>query len=348
MSTHKRFGLVIQGPITSFGRGGDRAHIPLAELGQEGLVRFDCRKSIKKIIERYQDLFEVILISTWDGEIGADDDWNGAVFFSQPDPKGIVRAGTSMYSYKENNKYRQFISTYAGLLEVEKRAQVDYVIKMRTDQELDLRAMIEQFLERISHETVADECIFAPYFHEHTFLLHDYYFVSSLVAMKRFCEAVLAFDRFEFIDSVHREMVLKHAFVCYKEAIGVPDEAYFPRSPANGVAMDTKKIFTYMFQNVYRTFDPMVLRSVLWRGTRLSEEYVATRLRLQNKGKGSLYALPAWLSTDWDRYFEFKRLVQGYRITWANRCVAISGRHAWSAWQHFRRAIIWLRRLLGR
>lgn len=338
MAPKKRFGLIIQGPLTSFGRGGDKAHLPTQDFGEDGLVRMDCRENIRRIVENFGGLFDVIVISTWDGEVKPGDGWPGAIVSTCPDPGGIKSKSGGLYTYKDNNKYRQFVSTYNGITEIEKQAEVDYVIKIRSDQYVDLQKMINTFLQMIDKEECPEQLVFAPYLQPATFLLHDFYFAASFRALKAFCEAILSFDRFEFIDSVHREMVLKHAYVCYRDRIGVPNWAYFPHSPANGVSAPTRRIFSFMFKNVYRSLGEDVLRSVLWRESFFSEEYLASRLHPREFSSRRMN-LPSLACIDWRRYYAFLKQTEGRPIGWKEKSVIRGGMLSWNGWQKLRRIV---------
>ena len=199
----KKIGLVIQGPLLSIGRSGGNLHKSPEELRKSGgVIEFDCRDNIQRIVSEFGYLFDEIVVSTWDNEVKEGDGWQGVRLVSQPDPGGIKRPG----HYKDNNKFRQFISTLRGLQELEKSG-VDYVVKTRTDIYLDFDKLLESFFNEIKHNK-NPKLIGATVVHRPTFLLHDLYFISTLKAMKGFCEAILNYDRFEFIPSVHREMVL--------------------------------------------------------------------------------------------------------------------------------------------
>lgn len=329
----------------SFGRGGDKAHIRLKELGEDGLVRFDCRQNIQKIIDDFGALFNTIVVSTWDNEVLENDGWRGVHLVAKPDPGGLKREGTVQYAYKHNNKFRQFVGIQNGLLALEEIANVEYVVKIRTDQYVDLKQLIESFLQDVESSKLNKKKVYAPVVHPATFLLHDHYFAATPRTMRDFCEAVLAFDMFEFIDSVHREMVLKHAFVNYREDIGVPAWAYFPISPANGVSAPTKEIFRYMFSHAFASLSPGVLESASWRGSKFSDEYVESKLIAQRRTPKH-YSIPSLISIDWKRYFSFLKRENNENIALSERIIANTGMVCWKFWQLIRRLVGYARRIV--
>ena len=168
ITTMKKIGLVIQGALTSVGRTGDNMRQSVEQLKKEGgVVEYDCRENINRIIREFGHLFDEIVVSVFDNQLKPGDNFPGAKIVSEPDPGGIKQVG----HYKDNNKYRQFISTFNGLKELEKSG-VDYAIKTRTDIYLDFEKLISSFFKEIKKKE-NPEAIGATVTHLKTFLLHD-------------------------------------------------------------------------------------------------------------------------------------------------------------------------------
>lgn len=330
---NKKIGLVIQGAILSIGRAGNNLHASPGQLKKnDGMVHFDSRENIQKIIDDFGHLFDEIVVSVFDNQLKPGDNWPGAKIVSMPDPGGIKQEG----HYKDNNKFRQFISTLNGLNELEKSG-VEYAVKIRTDQYLDVGKLVESFFEEIEKHPNKNS-IGVTVMHPPTFLLHDLYFASNLKSMKKFCEAILAYDKFEFIDSVHREMVLKHAFVEYKDRIGVPEYAYFPISPPSGVCLETRKIFSYMFEHAYFDLDPEVFRGTIWRGTHYERDHVERLVEKRDPSRFRYNLFPL-ISIDWHRYFAFRKEAHNTRVGVMDKTKAQIGRLGWLLWNLARKAV---------
>ncbi len=326
---NKKIGLVIQGALLSVGRTGDKMRQTPEQLKAEGgVIEYDCRQNIQKVIDEYGHLFDEIVVSVFDNQLKPDDNWRGAKIVSAPDPGGIKQVG----HYKDNNKYRQFISTLNGIKELEKSG-IDYVVKTRTDISLDFDKLLKSFFS-LMEKNKNPNAIGATVVQPQTFLLHDLYFIAELGVLKSFCESIIAFDKFEFISSVHREMVLKHAFVDYRKEINVKDSAYFPIYPPTGANAETRKIFDYMLNNVYFSLDPEIFKKTLWRGTYFPEDHV----RSLTKGHSSSrkYNIPALISTDWKRYFHFLLQTSGRKITFLDQIKIIIGGLGWKTWNLIR------------
>ena len=321
----KKIGLVIQGALTSIGRTGDKLHQTPEQLKREGgVIEFDCRDNINRIIREYGHLFDKIVVSVFDNQIKPGESFPGAKLVTAPDPGGIKQIG----HYKDNNKQRQFISTLNGLNELEKDG-IEYAVKTRTDTYLPFDKLLDSFFTNDTGK------IGATVMYPKTFLLHDLYFVAKLNNLKKFCEAILAYNKFEFISSVHREMILKHAYVEYRQEIKVPDWAYFPYFPPDGVSAATRKVFNYMFDNVFFSLAPEVWKETMWRGTYFSEDHFLNLLGSKDK-KQRRYNLPALIATDWHRYYTFRKEVSGSSISIPEKLRIALGKSGWQLWNRLR------------
>ncbi len=330
----KKIGLVIQGPLLSIGRTGNKLHETPGQIIKDGLVYYDCRPNIERLIKEFGHLFSRIVVSTWDNEVKEGDGWEGATLIHVPDPGGIKQKN----HYKDNNKFRQFLSTLNGLIELEKEG-VDYAVKIRTDIYLDLRGLLDSFLADLA-EHPNHRAVYATVTNPATYLLHDLYFAAELRVLKDFCEAILGFDRFEFIASVHREMILKHAYMFYKAEIGVPDWAYFPVAPPAGVCRETREVFDFMFQNVYRALRPEIFRQTLWRGTHFGADHFEM---IYGGQKARAYDLSSLIAIDWMRYYHFREQISEKKILPVDRFKAKIGRWGWDAWEAFKLVIRMIR-----
>ncbi|MDZ4205938.1 MAG: WavE lipopolysaccharide synthesis family protein, partial [Patescibacteria group bacterium] len=287
------------------------------------------RENIQRIVDEFGHLFDMIVVSTWDNEVKGGDGWPGVKLISVPDPGGIKQLG----HYKDNNKHRQFISTLNGVLELEKSG-IEYAVKTRTDTYLDFKELVESFFADVE-ERKNSNAICATAVHGPNYLLHDLYFAATTKALKEFCEAIESFDKFEFISSVHREMVLKHAYAHYREIIDVPDWAYFPKFPPDGASAETRKIFDYMFRNVFFAFNPEIFRSTLWRGEHFPPEHVDSLVEVKQKYRK--YNIPGFISTDWRRYHHFLLQTSGRKIILPDKAKAMLGKLGWSLWNLVRK-----------
>ncbi len=355
----KKVGLIIQGPLVSFGKSGRTAARKLdmsSGTGEDGLVRHDCRATIRRVVEDFGSLFDAVVISTWDTEVQPSDRWAGATLVAAPDPGASMNA--SPLAYKAHNRNRQFVGIQHGLTWLKEHADVAYIVCMRTDQYLDLRALLDSFARRLQGESQAAEIICVPYSRPGAFLVSDFYFAAATDTLDAFLSAQLSYDRYEFVVDVHRDMILKYAYAAFRNDLRVPGPAYFPRDPVGGVNRKTRTIFQSMFTRVFLPLSGDVLHSVEWRGSKLSEEYTRSVTVEESDGaaQGHPWSLqdisvPMLFSTNWERYYDFCRITGKNIPAWEWVCTTVLGRIGWDAWVLFqqgarmiKKTIIWLSR----
>jgi len=180
-----KLGLLIQGPLLSIGRGAKKYELAQGEIGE--IINYDCTKSIEKNLNNYGDLFEEIIISTWSDEQLSKglkklvSQFNNLKFI-QLDKSPHTRLEQRQYGNFtwNNNQLLQYDGCYKGLLEFETS---DFIIRIRTDQEVDIKELIEDSLKNVDLITV-------PAIHEarEYFAMEDFYFSGQLGLLKNFCK----------------------------------------------------------------------------------------------------------------------------------------------------------------
>ncbi|MDP2641552.1 MAG: WavE lipopolysaccharide synthesis family protein [Candidatus Yanofskybacteria bacterium] len=311
-------GLVIQGPLVSYGKkSGENAHVPWRRIPEEQTVRYDCRENITSIIRDFGRFFDSIVISTWQDEIQPGDSWEGAVLIASDDralPKswrGEVRGQKIPH-----NRFRQMFGVLTGIEYLEKHSNVDMVLKIRTDQYVDLAKMLEFITTAQSLKRFASDVIFVPSImrEDAKYGILDFYFAGSISAMKAFHHSIFECKAFEFEPSIHRELWLKYAYVAYRNAIGAPEYAYFPSAYQKSYCDETLQIFHHMMFRVFWPLEFSVFRTVIWRGRPWSEEALAFECKnnifAEEVAENATTALsggcPRFLGIDWRRYADFR------------------------------------------
>ncbi|MDP2641539.1 MAG: hypothetical protein Q8P39_03400 [Candidatus Yanofskybacteria bacterium] len=231
-------------------------------------------------------------------------------------------------------------------------SKAEYVVQMRTDQFVDLRELLDSFERQVRHQRI---CV--PFLRPGIFLASDFYIAADFSSFEDFVNAQLSHDRYEFIVDVHRDMILKYAYASFRGVLGVPDWAYFPRAPHAGMHKKTKDIFSYMLQEIFTPLSETTLRSVVWRGSPLSEEYLKEVRTEENasheetrRSKMDAISVPALLSINWKRYYEFCRLYNKKKLSfWKEVLLIALGNVGWNGWvllwkalKTGKRKVLWL------
>ncbi len=317
------FGLVIQGPLVSYGRkSGRTAHIGWRHILEKDWVQYDCRENIRTIIKDFGYLFEHIVISTWKNEIQSDDSWDRATLIASDDemlPKKYRKdqEGRAV----PDNRFRQMYSTLVGVEYLETHSNVDMVVKMRTDQYIDLGKVLECIRRSQDLRQYTNDVIFIPSImrEDPRYAILDFYFAGSLQAMKAFPRSFFEYGGFEFNPSIHHELWLKYAYVFYRDRIGVPEYAYFPSSYGKVYCRETLDAFRWMVRRVFWLLSFDCFQTLIWRGEPFGKEVLeferrnnifqetVSENRIEEIFRFLSGGCPRFLGIDWFRYADFRR-----------------------------------------
>lgn len=147
-----KYGVIIQGPLHSFGRTGRTANITAGKVKSKDVVTYLAIPNIINYFERFRDLVEIVCV-VWDDEECCDIDFLGECV--GPENIKIIKDETQFIPAREglvsgNNKYRQFFSVLKGLEFLKGRA-ISHVIKVRSDQEVNIGKLIEDYENAEKH-----------------------------------------------------------------------------------------------------------------------------------------------------------------------------------------------------
>ena len=251
-----KYGLLIQGPLLSVGRTGATGHRTLAD---DAVVRFDCRQTILNNISEYGDLFSEIVLCTWDDGIYPDFEITNGKFCRIPDKaKKIIDARVKRNWINNdivNNMCKQYYGTYNGLLQFN---NVDYVVKIRTDQSLDLELLVKSIVDY--------NRLYITYIIRGYNVLPDFYFAARLDTMIDLFKILS--ENEPIVKSPHQDIILRYALARYFKEIDV-DIGWYNKFQT----LQQNKIFAYMFNNVFYPLPRKVYESIIWRGEPFCEEY---------------------------------------------------------------------------
>jgi hypothetical protein len=223
------FNAVIQGPLTS---------PPTPRANWPANLNADCVPSVLTTAAAIAEQNGVALVSTWAGQDGAKCELlaaHAAVagVIETPDPGRPPDTNGPV----PDNRLRQAVSTFEGLLELERRGVTGLVAKIRTDQTIPV-ALVQRFANDFLaglDETARGNVVFIPGAHQRSlYEIDDLVFVGTLPAMKRFWEAQVRLAPFHSgTPSIHGDLVRKHLSWTVGSALGLPAWRCFPALPAD-------------------------------------------------------------------------------------------------------------------
>jgi hypothetical protein len=188
VDTREKYSLVIQGPILSVGIAGNTYQKHFADKSQEHVVRYNCVENIRKLLQKYAGLFEEVVVSTWENEEITESD----IAFC-PNCK-LIKSKDITPVYK-NEKHpngqigllKQFYSIQQGMKMLANQSPDHYIIKIRTDQFIDLTKMLA--VHDCETEADRNSKIYIPYFAANS--VADFYFAATRKNMEDLCQAVM-------------------------------------------------------------------------------------------------------------------------------------------------------------
>lgn len=215
--------------MRSFGLTGESWGKGKTRVANNNFAMFDSSETVARTIDQGANLFSHIVLSTW---IGEDKDLSkleknntSVVLLDDPggDPGKTSESSKDVLDTRLNNKRRQFRGL-EGALETFSEGDFEYVIKIRTDQELNLEMLALEFHNWIN---LGQSGFFIPYYHrEVPWAIPDFYFGSDFSSMTKLSS--LMQSKFEFSLNIHRDMFFKGILAFDPSLIFDNSSSWFP------------------------------------------------------------------------------------------------------------------------
>lgn len=253
----KKCGVVIQGPLLSHGKVGSAANKAFDSLDEDDVTDYDCIENIIRLEELLADFGEVV-ITTWNTEPERlrkelQRSVSSAKILTLDDNTKHLKAKEGLLP--RNNKYRQFLSSIAGLQALSQKG-CSYAIKLRTDQLLDVRALYQDFITVKKKRKIH---LMVP-FAEKRFpdALADFYFVGKTQEMLSLFSEYINSE--ELHDGVHKDI-----YYSFSKTI---DSTFKSRKWKRSKSCREEHLWRW--NNVYSPASRRVYDSIVWRGESIS------------------------------------------------------------------------------
>jgi len=304
-----KIGLILQGPIigggltgTTYGQG--KTNAPVSKFKS-----FDAMESIKANIKLGKN-FDQIVISTWENEptdeleVFLNDFPNCAMIKNSdptPNPKQKRKPVPGIPYIHQSNKVRMFYSTRMGLKFL-REAGIDYAIKIRTDQTIDLELLYDEFL---SFATGNQKKIFLPLLRENTpWIASDFYFGGQVDLLESICK-FLENSANEFHENVHVDFFFKSYFLTQGIYENNDLRAYLIDTNTDPVSRDTDAIIKRSMQEIWSPGSRKLYESLVWRGEKLQFIQIDSFFSDSNRDFSFNYVVG-----NWNRNVNFNTLKQ--------------------------------------
>ena len=256
----KSISLIIQGPIISTGKSGNMVD---QKISFKDYVSYNSVNNINQIVKLFGNLFDNIVLSTWISEKEYCKTLNGVdtLFLEDPTPK-IIKTKDKRKAL--HNKFKHFYGVQKGIEYVKDNFDSEYVIKIRTDQLVNL-----SYLVTFINSNHADR-IYVPYFRtDASFWIPDFYFLGKTSKLLEFFQALNAHDFIETANSAHREIFFKYALALNNRIFKFPELFFFNN---NRCFIELKQIGNFMYSQIFSPLPKIVYSNLEWRGNKFSDE----------------------------------------------------------------------------
>lgn len=262
------FGLLIQGPLLSGGRTGKTIDVTASEVKDDDVVEYDCRKNINLILNRYAYLFEEIIVSTWVGEFEYAPKGVKVCRIEEKTVPDIVEDRKSQNKWvAKNNILKQYIGTSIGIHSFENN--VDYLIKIRTDQYLDLDRIVKWLLNNDLKSQIGISNIYKDIGY-----LPDFYFAGKFHVLREYFDILSSpgrANKYLINTSPHSNGILKYAYEKFFNIINLPPTCYSQTG-----THENQCIYVFMMNFAFKAIPLDVYESVEWRGHKFTDKHIQT------------------------------------------------------------------------
>lgn len=221
MSSTQRIAVVIQGPLVSTGNSGNGTFVK----------GFDCTDNLRRMIRESGSLVAGFVLSTWRGASSSHIAGLKTLELDDPGPQ------KTHFSGELNNELRQAYGCHEGVKLAIAEYAPDYILKIRTDQYVDIPAMVAHMLSVDAstdayHRAGQLGFLYFPNMISWTpYSVGDFYVGGHAHDMLAFFEAQVSLSRHSFVyvrPWVHADFMFRHAYHNLLGKFGLSDRHFFP------------------------------------------------------------------------------------------------------------------------
>lgn len=263
-------GLIIQGPLISGGFTGKTQGSGRTRAKASELVNFNCQDTINENIACASNLFDSIVLSTWENEkVELEDKSVKVLFLKDPTPQPPVsrRPIPGFPDFNKLNNVRQFFSVWNGANYLENLG-IEYVIKIRTDQSLDIKMLFQEFHFFISN---IKKPYFVPFLYSsNRWMIPDFFIGGAIHDIQQISIDMMNPAK-QFHPNVHRDLFFK---ACFKQGANL-NLSLFPNAfiDEDKESVILEQIVEHAFNRVWHPGSKELYSSIVWRGESINHNF---------------------------------------------------------------------------
>ena len=196
MSQKNVWGLIIQGPLLSYGQGPN-----ISKIG------YNSFNSVETNIKNFHPFINKIVISTW---------LNSGFRINKKKYADVFLIETQQPQNDPDNRIKQFLSTYNGAKFLSLNSGVTHILKIRTDQIIDPKIVnwLDWFFNKndclISDTKQQGFLVFSDMLKNTPYYMGDFIFAGKTDDILSFCEYNLFFRYRNIHPSIGKDYMLKY------------------------------------------------------------------------------------------------------------------------------------------
>ncbi len=263
-------GLVIQGPIVGGGLTGKTYGEGKTGAPKSSFSSFNALEDVLNNLKSATK-FKHIVVSTWENQPTEtlanyiSTSTRFSLIHNQdptPNPATIRMPISGIPFLHEANKVRMFFSTRMGVEELIKH-KVDYVVKIRTDQTLNLNLLYEEFEIFIVDR---EKKIFVPSLRENSpWVVSDFFFGGEVSIIRNICK-FMENNQQEFHDDLHKDFFFKTHFLTKGIFENHRWGDFLIDTNSDPISPNTDKIVKESILELWAPGSESLYKSIVWRG----------------------------------------------------------------------------------
>jgi hypothetical protein len=249
MPEFNKIGLIIQGPIVSFGQGPN-----IVKTG------FDSTCILIHNLNVFCPLFKWVVISTWQDEE-----------FEKPNTFNNLTLIKSLPIENDpDNRKKQFITTNAAVSYLLLNHDISHVVKIRTDQQYDEK--FPQIIKDLLSNNTKNKLIFSEFIENELFYVGDFIFAGEIKKVDFFLKSFLSFNK-NLHPSIGVDYVLKYIKKKYPNLYNKHFNKLIPtllqiRLFPN---LNLHQFWFWLLENEFLFIPRNAAENIMWRGKSFSD-----------------------------------------------------------------------------
>ena len=261
-----KIGLIIQGPLITYGKTGKTMfHTPLQLLENDNSMKnYDCIANVQNIIDNSEQVFYETLLVTWEDKNNMSGSFDSSKVLTLNDESEFEGKVSVLPGPRNwNNVLKQAKTTYEGVIALEKLG-CEYVVKTRTDMEININLLYELSMEAFKQNKV----LINNGLRNGTRYLEtdDMILGADIKTMKEWWGSIL---KYKFIDGAHSSIMRGLMWALYGTMDDIDIKDYF--------AVDANNVSKSLYLKAVDAWENrfFIIPNEFWQGTHFRGEQVA-------------------------------------------------------------------------